>query len=459
MVRSVLVGAFMLMEGVASAQETTAGGAGLTVAPAGFGSITIRENQRRFEGSATLRVAESVRVTARVGAPLDTDTRRAALARPTGGLVSGFSAGIEFAYDETAVAVTEQERRMGAEICPALIAEYERRAATEILGQIDRLIASNHPQDESPLVLPAMVSALRSQADVYRAIATNPESADGAMRSRLAALPDPEASQQEHESSELTTIRTSHQRFMSHPPICNPMSPGGLLNELESTRLSVGNEGRLLRQSVARRLSLGLAPGESRVRHVGGLTLDGTYDRPSVHVGGVPSPTATGALPSPANLDSWRLQIGGVWRIYFGERNMLSVRAGLSLAESVSPLTAQVCIPIDPAATGTFSTRCSEVKYVNSAPERQTAVFARLGYAHLFGRVIDGALPGFEVRAAFEALTAADPHFVAGASVFMMPAINTTFTRFGFGVDLTVPLTGSDQSVTAVPYAFVGVTP
>lgn len=454
MIRSVLVGAFMLMEGVASAQETTAGGAGLTVVPAGFGSITIRENQRRFEGSATLRVVDGMRLTARVSAPLDAESRQAALGRPAGGLVSGFNADVEFAYDQTAVAVTERERQIVNGICPLAIPQRQRRAAREVTAKIEAILAD-------PGVPGSSRSVLETIRERFAAFTENPNDSRTLTRLDEGTLPTPGNTLQGVGSEALDQLREAVERVRSgRAGICDPTDPNALSDAISASSGGADTSGQILRQSIARRVSLGLATGLSGTNVAVGLTLAGSYDRYDVHIGGVPTPTPMGTLPSTRNLDSWRFQVGGVWRLYIGERNMLSFRAGVSASETANPLSAQVCVPINPMANVAYASRCSEVKYVNAAPEMRFAGFARVAFAHLFGRVIDGALPGFEVRAATESFGPdSGAHFVVGASVFMMPAINTTFTRFGFGADLTVPFTGDDRSATVVPYAFVGVTP
>ncbi len=73
--------------------------------------------------------------------------------------------------------------------------------------------------------------------------------------------------------------------------------------------------------------------------------------------------------------------------------------------------------------------------------------------------MVDGALPGFELRAAGEAWGTDDQNLVFGASAFVMPSVGNTLTRFGLGLDVTVPLAGEDRTARAVPFVLVGVTP
>lgn len=418
----------------ASAQDTTAGGAGLTVTPQGFGAITVRENQRRFEGSLTFRPRDYFRITARVGAPLDADSRTAGLLTPAGGLVSGFTAGLELSYDGTAVSFDRWTRSTLNQVCAETTLEQTRHAATQLAASAQSVL----PQLGNPAVVGAqLVERLR---DAMSALASDP--------GNLAKIGSASAAANAFQAQATGIV-------------------GGVPSMLVELVAEVGRfvagahticGQRGVASAYSRQERLGIAPGRVEPLVTVGVSLAGGYDRRSAYVGALPTPTANGTLPRAPEHDDWRFEAGVVSRIYIGERNVFSVRAGITAEQLVKPSTTQLCVPTMAGAADS-PLRCSQVSTLAAAPASRSSSFFRVAYAHLFGNVVDGALPGFELRAAGEAWGTDDQNLVFGASAFVMPSVGNTLTRFGLGLDVTVPLAGEDRTARAVPFVLVGVTP
>lgn len=424
----------------ASAQDTTSGGAGLTVNPQGFGAITIRENQRRFEGSLTFRPTDYFRITTRVGAPLDTDSRTAGLLTPTGGLVSGFTAGMELSYDDTAVSFDEWTRSSQGIVCALVARDQIRRAAQQVATDARAVLPLlGNPPPLAVRFVEELLAAMNELAEdsgnaTRRETATT---AANAFRAQAAAING------------------------GMPPMLNALSASATSFALGQTTIcDLSNPALLgnLRQAHSRQERLGIAPGRVKPLLTVGVSLAGGYDRRSAYVGALPMPNANGTFPRAPEHDDWRFEAGLVSRIYIGERNVFSARAGITAEQIVKPSTTQLCVPTMAGAADS-PLRCSQVSTLAAAPASRSSAFFRVAYAHLFGNVVDGALPGFELRAAGEALSTDDEHLVFGASAFVMPSVGNTLTRFGLGLDVTVPLAGDDRTVRAVPFVLVGVTP
>ncbi|MEZ4394365.1 MAG: hypothetical protein R3A48_25105 [Polyangiales bacterium] len=210
---------------------------------------------------------------------------------------------------------------------------------------------------------------------------------------------------------------------------------------------------------MRQRERLGVQSLSRRVRWSVGANVDASYDRVSAYVGALPSPDAMGALPDPTDLDSWQVQGGLVVRLFAQEADLFSLRVGGSARQKPKLQETRLCLP---ATVGTTmgAQRCEDVNLVDAAPSVRGSLYARLAWSHLFNNVVDGSIPGVELRAAVESWdpgSARSGSAVFGASVFYMPTSNTTRARYGLGVDVSVPFNGG--SVSAVPFVLVGVTP
>lgn len=393
--------------------------------------LRLEEKDKRAVGRYANLATNGVRIDLTVSAPLDEDTREAALASLRGP-APGFAGRLSFGYDsrKEALRLTEYQSQVSW--------TYAQSVLMHGLSDADSGASDDASQSESTIV------------KWYGLYVGNGRKAP--LDCKEDAPQDEKPGDKQAREHRISDCQAA-QKVLNGEPVSCPSKTGicagmqGLLGHLDA----------VYAKTPAKDLDRHVVPNGNEVFWAVLGEVSYSFDRVKAYSREDISATAKG-------YNDYDVQLGPRLDFYVAPAWAFGIRAGWELTRKVSASKAKRCNTLPSASDSTKGEACSDVLVLDDAPSAQSSAYARLSAMYLWRHVLPSAVPGFEARAGIESLGQA-PELDTRFTAFLSPVTGPVLSRFGIGIDLTTPLktdaaagTKAGRLSDAAPFLLIGAS-
>jgi hypothetical protein len=192
------------------------------------------------------------------------------------------------------------------------------------------------------------------------------------------------------------------------------------------------------RRRATRELDRHAIPDTSTFFYAILVEASGNYDRVSAY------DTDDVKLPA-RDISSYGLSLGPRLDLYLAPTWAFSLGSGAELTREPAFATAKRCTNLTSSDDSISGQSCKDVRLLGDEPDSAWSFYAQASAMYLFRDLVEGALPGTELRVQVTGL-GQDAELKARFTSFLSPITGPALTRFGFGVDLLFPLYDDAES-------------
>lgn len=152
--------------------------------------------------------------------------------------------------------------------------------------------------------------------------------------------------------------------------------------------------------------------------------------------------------PKAGTYNSYAFDAGPRFDLYFAPSVAISLRAGYTLNREVQVQSFERCRSLPSDDETVTGQACEDTRALKSTPSAESSFYSRLALTYVGQTVTQGTVPGAELRLSADRI-GQDAEATIRVSTFLSPITGPVLSRFGIGVDFFVPIDPEDEDVEA----------